>query len=373
MSLEPPVQPCLSSLMLGVRLMSWAFLISLLQSTPNLKVYITNLETGAIRRVPFATTNAEGDGGPIPLHRKALLEALAEELPADSIRFSSKINTIETITHEGSSIAVVHMEDGSVIKAKVLIGCDGVHSMVARWLGLAAPVQSGRSAVRGVAEFPQGHGLRKEIQQFVGAKRRAGYVPMTDKDIYWFLTCPSPAKGIDHLARDPEAIQREVIENYAKDLPEQYLDIVKHSELSTLTWDPLVYRQPWNVAFGSLSKENITVAGDAMHPMTPDLGHGGCSALEDAVVLGRHIGTSFIQNGGLVPSEMPRVLANYVAERRWRGVWLITGSYFSGWVQQGGSSRVVKFLRDAIFYAFLFRKLANIVHYDCGKLPTIRH
>lgn len=78
---------------------------------------------------------------------------------------------------------------------QVLIGCDGVHSMVARWLGLAAPVHSGRSTVRGVAEFPQGHGLRKEIQQFVGAKRRAGYVPMTDKDIYWFFTCPTPPQG----------------------------------------------------------------------------------------------------------------------------------------------------------------------------------
>ena len=177
---------------------------------------------------------------------------------------------------------------------------------------------------------------------------------------------------MDHLARNPEAIQIELIENYAKDLPELYLDIVKSADLSTLTWDPLVYRQPWNVAFGSLSKQNITVVGDAMHPMTPDLGHGGCTALEDAVVLGRHIGTSFIQNGGLVPSEMPRVLANYVAERRWRAVWLITGSYFSGWVQQGDSSWVVKFVRDAIFYRFLFRKLANIVHYDCGKLPTVK-
>ena len=67
--------------------------------------------------------------------------------------------------------------------------------MVARWLGLAAPVHSGRSAVRGVAEFPQGHGLRKEIQQFIHAEKRVGFVPMTDKDIYWFLTCPSPAKG----------------------------------------------------------------------------------------------------------------------------------------------------------------------------------
>jgi 2-polyprenyl-6-methoxyphenol hydroxylase-like FAD-dependent oxidoreductase len=31
----------------------------------------------------------------------------------------------------------------------------------------------------------------------------------------------------------------------------------------------------------------VTVCGDALHPMTPNLGQGGCSALEDAVVLAR--------------------------------------------------------------------------------------
>ena len=77
---------------------------------------------------------------------------------------------------------------------QVLIGCDGVHSVVASWLGLAAPVHSGRSAVRGLAVYPEGHGLQ-EVHQFVGAGMRAGVVPITDKDVYWFFTSSSPAKG----------------------------------------------------------------------------------------------------------------------------------------------------------------------------------
>ena len=40
----------------------------------------------------------------------------------------------------------------------------------------------------------------------------------------------------------------------------------------------------------SISKGNVCVAGDALHPMTPDLGQGGCSALEDGVVLARCLG-----------------------------------------------------------------------------------
>lgn len=39
--------------------------------------------------------------------------------------------------------------------------------------------------------------------------------------------------------------------------------------------------------WGDISRGNACVAGDALHPMTPDIGQGGCSALEDGVVLAR--------------------------------------------------------------------------------------
>lgn len=50
-----------------------------------------------------------------------LLKALADELPVESIRFSSKITSLETQTHEGSKLAIVRMEDGAIIKAKVTL------------------------------------------------------------------------------------------------------------------------------------------------------------------------------------------------------------------------------------------------------------
>lgn len=53
------------------------------------------------------------------VHRKALLEALAEELPKDTIRFSSKLTSIRTKANKGSSIALIQMEDGTTIRAKV--------------------------------------------------------------------------------------------------------------------------------------------------------------------------------------------------------------------------------------------------------------
>ncbi|XP_024183877.2 monooxygenase 2 [Rosa chinensis] len=334
---------------------------------PTLKGHIIDVDTGEVQEVSRAITN-EVPVGPRCLHRKALLEALADELPIHSVRFSSKITAIDTQQHEGSSLAIVHMENGTIIKAKVLIGCDGVHSVVSRWLGLGEPVLSGRSAVRGLAVFPQGHGLGQNFRQYVGTGIRAGFIPVSDKDVYWFFSCISPAKG-ESLGEDPKETKKQVLENYAKDLPPLYLDVVQHSDLSTLTRAPLKFRYPWHVVFGNLSKQNITVAGDAMHPMTPDLAQGGGSALEDAVILGRHIGKSFVKNGRvLVPKEMAVAIDKYIEERRWHVALLIAGSYISGWVQQAGSGWGKKFLRDVMFYKFLYPKIVRYMHYDCGKL-----
>ncbi|KAK6922873.1 FAD-binding domain [Dillenia turbinata] len=163
---------------------------------PATKGFITNIASGITREVSF--TETEGQGlGPRAVHRKALLEALAEELPNDSIRFSSKLTSIKQ--HDPSNI-LIQLDDGTIIKTKVLVGCDGVHSIVARWLGLSSPVNSGRGAARGLAVFPEGHGLSlDQVHQFVDAGKRAGYVPLNDKEVYWFLTCKSAPQDISNL------------------------------------------------------------------------------------------------------------------------------------------------------------------------------
>ncbi|KAF5957852.1 hypothetical protein HYC85_005077 [Camellia sinensis] len=111
-----------------------------------------------------------GEAGTRVVHRKALLEALAEELSTDTIRFNSNLTSIEAQNQDDSSIVVVRLHDGTEIKTKVLIGCDGVNSVVARWLGLGAAVDSGRSAVRGLAVYPQGHGFKHDMQQYWSLK-----------------------------------------------------------------------------------------------------------------------------------------------------------------------------------------------------------
>ena len=132
------------------------------------------------------------------------------------------------------------------------------------------------------------------------------------------------------MARDPEVIQKEVIDKFAQDLPQLYTVIVQHSDLSTITWAPLLHRFPWDIIFGNVSKGNIIVAGDAMHHMTPDLGLNECAALEDAVVLGQQFGELIAQRSRLVPLEVAQALTKHAQKRRWRAARLIATSYLSG-------------------------------------------
>lgn len=173
------------------------------------------------------------------------------------------------------------------------------------------------------------------------------------------------------MARDRKVIQKEVIDKFAQDLPQSYTVIVQHSDLSTITWAPLLHRFPWDIIFGNVSKGNITVAGDAMHPMTPDMGQNECAALEDAVVLGQQFGELIAQRSRLVPLEVAQALTKYAQKRRWLAAVLIATSYLSGWVQLGGSGWFMKFLRDVVFYRLLHNKVLDVLHYDCGKLPCV--
>lgn len=91
------------------------------------------------------------------------------------------------------------------------------------------------------------------------------------------------------IPNSPELILKDVQTNLAKDFPLEFLAVTKNTDLSTLTRAIIVFRAPWDIALGQAHSGNITVAGDAMHPMTPEISLGASSALVDAVFLARYL------------------------------------------------------------------------------------
>ena len=161
-------------------------------------------------------------------------------------------------------------------------------------------------------------------------------------------------------------------------VPDEIKAIVENTELDSIISSPLRYRHPWELLWGNINKDNVCVAGDALHPMTPEIAQGGCAALEDGVVLARCLAGALLKEqseetkgkGDREREEYKRIemgLKKYAKERRWRSIELISTAYFIGFVQQG-NGQVTTFLRDNILPAFLARLQLKRADFDYGKL-----
>lgn len=202
---------------------------------------VTSFPSAFTKQLSYTGIGKCGNNEVRCVQRSVLLETLAKELAPGTIRFNAKVISIQQSTN--SSLTIVKLGDGTLIKAKVLIGCDGGNSVVAEWLGLPAPSLSGRSAIRGLTTYPEGHKFGPKMQLFWGEHLRAGFVPCNEKDVYWFTTQTSLPCDSD-IGRDPKSILEKALERL-RDYPEEILDIVKKTQIDTLTLTPLSLRWPW--------------------------------------------------------------------------------------------------------------------------------
>ncbi|XP_058768432.1 monooxygenase 2-like isoform X2 [Vicia villosa] len=300
------------------------------------------------------------------VRRQLMLEAIANELPSGTIRYMSKVVAIQ----ESGVSKILHIADGTTVKTKILIGSDGINSMVAKWLGFKEASSTGRYATRGYVELKNSHKLEPLFMQYFGKGFRAGVIPCNDKGVYWFFTWTPTIK--DHqkeLAQDPAKLKQYVLSKLGK-MPNYVRSFIENTELDAFHLAPLRHRHPWELIIKSISKGNVCVVGDALHPMAPDLAQGGCSALEDGVVLARCLAEAFSKNQMEGEEEYKIIetcLKKYAKERRWRCIDLITRSYIVGSIQQSGS-KLVNFFRDKVFATFLAHQLLKKSNFDCQQL-----
>ncbi|KAM7256938.1 hypothetical protein ACFE04_012679 [Oxalis oulophora] len=274
------------------------------------------------------------------VQRTLLLQALARELPAGTIRFSSKVVAIE----ESGLFKLVHVVDGTKLKTKQNI-----------W---ASTVQ----------HFLDGRLLEVML---ISAKTMALDVDSANCStmVFGLVSGPAMIKRFteEEFEESPEKLKLFVLNKLAVyHFPDELSYVVKNTELDCFFVVPLRYRRPWELLWKSASQGNMCVAGDALHPMTPDIGQGGCSALEDGVVLARCLAKA-LKNEKNSDDEIKMFLQKYAKERKWRSIDLITTAYIVGVIQQS-NGLVIKFLRKKILSGFLSWLPLKKSDFDCGRL-----
>ncbi|OVA11014.1 Monooxygenase [Macleaya cordata] len=302
------------------------------------------------------------------LKRSDLIQSLADSLPLDTIRFGCHI--LEVKFDPLTSQPLLQLQDGSIIKSKVVIGCDGVNSIFSELLGLKATTLFASGGIRGFTNYPSGHGFSNEFVRIRKNNILLGRMPVDDNLVHWFLGRPwTPSDS--RVSKEPELIKQTTIESIMG-FPTEYVEMIKKCDLDDLTLTSLRYRAPWDILLGNFRNGTVIVAGDAMHVMGPYLGQGGSAAIEDAIVLARNLAQVMCTGGskgsGKEVSQMriETAMDQYVKERRMRLFMLATQTYLVGMLVDASSS-VTKLVIIIALIVFFSDSLRH-ARYNCGRL-----
>lgn len=212
----------------------------------------------------------------ISIHRAALVEVLAGALPPDTIRLGKRCAAVAA----DAAGVTLRFEDGSEERGDLLIGADGVRSIVRDQLFPPVALRySGQTCYRGVADMELPAGLEHTCWEVWGGPWRVGFSPIGPRSVYWFapllaaenspLPEALPAWLADHYAEFPDPVPRMLRQTPAQEIIRTDL----HDFAPQDRW----------------SNGRVVLLGDAAHAMTPNLGQGGAQAIEDAYVLAEQL------------------------------------------------------------------------------------
>jgi 2-polyprenyl-6-methoxyphenol hydroxylase-like FAD-dependent oxidoreductase len=237
------------------------------------------------------------------LLRPELQTILYNSLPEGTVHPERTLVAFEETSHQ------VHatFQDGSTAEGDVLVGADGLYSQVRtrlqNWEQPEEPIYSGMCCWRGWfyrADLPLSD--RYSWAEFWGRGSRFGYFDVGGGRFGFYAFCNAPPGGNDSEAGGSWTVLRSLFADYAEPVPA----IIEALKDQPIYRDDIFDRNPLGPVWG---KGRVTLIGDAAHPVQPNLGQGGCMAVEDAFELAKLLRT------GLSSDDVPQLLRQFEQSR----------------------------------------------------------
>ncbi len=220
---------------------------------------------------------------PYPVARAELQHLLLDALGLESLQLDSKCVAVEQDADEVTAI----FEDGRKATGDVLVAADGTRSVIRNYV-LGYPLERnyvGYVNWNGIVPISKDLAPKNSWVIYVGEHKRASMMPIGGDRFYFFFDVPLP-KGTVSSPEHHHAELAGFFKGWAA--PVQTLidriDPGKTNRVEIHDTDPLP----------KLVRGRVALLGDAGHGTAPDLGQGGCQAMEDAFVLSNYLQTTNI-------------------------------------------------------------------------------